>query len=139
MKKILLFCVFNFLILSCKQDKPIVKEYKSTMNHVLEVHDEVMPEMGEINNLIIQLQEKIDAGEASEKYQEALKNLKGAHAFMMEWMRDFAEKFPNALEEPTFSEEKFERKLNILKSEEKEVIEMKKRVESSIKKAKKLL
>lgn len=139
MKKILILTLSLVVFISCEKEKPIVKEYKATMNNVLRVHDEVMPEMGELNNLITQMQDKIDAGKDSETHQNALNNLKGSHAFMMEWMRDFAEKFPNALKEPTFSEDQYEQKLNTLKAEEKEVMEMKRRIESSMAEAKELL
>ena len=133
----------SITLLSCNNsEKSNEEKYESTMSHVLEVHDEVMPKMGKLNNLISKLQKRIDSSgnnEESKLYIKAMNNLKGAHAFMMEWMRDFAEKFPNALKEPDYTEKEYEQRLNTLEAEEKEVKEMKRRVENSIKEAEKLL
>ncbi|WP_121667675.1 hypothetical protein [Mesonia aquimarina] len=143
-KYLIIALVFTSVtLLSCNNsEKSSEKKYESAMTHVLEVHDEVMPEMTKLNNLISKLQEKIDTSDTKEKaklYQNAMNDLKGAHAFMMEWMRDFAEKFPNALKEPNYTEKEYEEKLNTLEAEEKEVKEMKRRVNNSIKEAEKLL
>jgi len=139
MKKIVLLCLFHFVLIACEEEKSLKAEYTAIMNYVIEVHYEVMPEMSELNTLITKLQVKIEAEENTGNYKKAQADLKAAHHFMMEWMTDFSEKFPNALEEPTFSDDKLKKKLELLKEEEKEVQEMKTSVITSIANAKKLL
>ena len=65
--------------------------------------------------------------------------LKQAHELMMTWMKDFGEKFPNALVDTTYSKEEYEKREPILSAEKEEVKEMKDRVNKSIEKAQELL
>ena len=54
-------------------------------------------------------------------------------------LRDFGEKFPNALKDTTYTAEEYEKREPLLEEEKEEVREMKDRVTESMKNAKDLL
>src|SRR5690606_29221491 len=113
------------------------EESPSQMQEVMAVHDELMPKMSEISNLMGQLEAKIDSTEATIKYQKAKKDLESAHMAMMDWMKDFGTKFDS--DEILKSKELSEEKKKLLNQEQKEVIELEEQIEASIANAKKLL
>ena len=82
---ILLF--FGAVLWSCDNTSDAQKAYEQNFNEVLRVHDEVMPKMGELNALSMDLKKKIDADSTStKKYAKANQDLENAYDFMMEWM-----------------------------------------------------
>jgi len=140
MKKIIILTLSLIAFSACKKETNTQQEeYQKQMDYVIGVHDEVMPKMGKLSELIATLEYKMATSDNSDASREALKDLQEAHDFMMEWMRDFAEKFPNALKEPDFSKEEYSAKLKTLEAEEEEVIEMKNKVNESIARAEKLI
>ena len=142
MKKTFLLIFSGILLASCGETQKPSKEkarYDESIDEILEVHDEVMPKMGELSSLIEQTEAKIDTTDLGGKYKAVNQELKEAHDFMMNWMKDFGEKFPNALKDTTYSSEEYNKREPLLKEEKEEVREMKDRVNESIKNAKDLL
>jgi len=89
--------IFYFLILgliiSCGDSKPKeVEEFNKKMDQTIAIHDEVMPEMTKINQLIGQLDAKMDSTTV-EKYKPAITDLKTGHDKMMTWMKNFGDEF----------------------------------------------
>lgn len=81
------------LIISCGDSKPEeVKQFDEKMDQTIAIHDEVMPEMTKINQLIGKLEAKMDSNNI-EKYKPAIKDLKTGHDKMMTWMREFGDEF----------------------------------------------
>ena len=84
--------LFLFLAVSCGPEK----EPDTRMQHVVAVHDSVMPKMGRIGELITQLQPLADSTEAGQVYQKAIADLQAANTGMMEWMQGFGDRFDSA-------------------------------------------
>lgn len=128
-------------LLSCNNESESKKQYEQNFEEVLRIHDEVMPKMGELNTLSMQLKERIDtSSKDSHKYEEAITALEDAHDFMMDWMHDFSDDYVRnqpALEE--LSEEEFIEKNQGLQDEIVKANKMKEAVNSSLKNARKLL
>jgi len=140
MKKIFFLLFTSLLLLNCTTPTPKEKkEYDQKIEDVLAAHDEVMPKMSTLSNLISKTEAKQDTTSVGETYKNANKDLKSAHDFMMEWMRDFGDKFPNALKDTTYTQEEYKKRLPKLEAEVKEVNEMKDAVNNSIEQAQKLL
>jgi chromosome segregation ATPase len=140
MKKIFFLLFTSLLLVNCTTPTPKEKkEYDQKMEDVLAAHDEVMPKMGTLSSLIEKTEAKLDTTSVGKTYKNANQDLKGAHDFMMEWMRDFGDKFPNALKDTTYTQEEYKKRLPKLEAEVKEVNEMKDAVNNSIEQAQNLL
>lgn len=137
MKKFsLLVLVLTIGLTSCKNGEQ-KSEGPTQMQEVMTVHDNLMPKMSEIANLMGQLDTKIDSTEATVKYQKAKKDLESAHKAMMEWMKDFGTKFDS--DEILKGKELNEDKQNLLTQEQQEVKDLQAQIENSISNAKNLL
>lgn len=90
------YFIYTFLILliiSCGDSKPKeVEQFNLKMDKTIAIHDEVMPEMTKINQLIGKLEAKMDST-TTEKYKPAVEDLKTGHDKMMTWMKDFGDEF----------------------------------------------
>lgn len=90
------YIIYTFLILliiSCGDSKPKeVEQFNLKMDKTIAIHDEVMPEMTKINQLIGKLEAKMDST-TTEKYKPAVEDLKTGHDKMMTWMKDFGDEF----------------------------------------------
>lgn len=127
------------IALTACNDKPSpeTKEYSKLFDEVIAVHDEVMPEMGKLNTLAEALKKQNDT---TRNYQGILDSLQLSHKAMMDWMKDFSEKFPYGEFDPKNSEpEELQAKIEILKEEKTEVYEMRELMQESIAKAEKQL
>ncbi|MBW2960976.1 hypothetical protein [Mesonia aestuariivivens] len=142
MKKTLVFIFSVLLLISCGKTQESSKEkknYDQSIAEILEVHDEVMPKMGTLSSLIEETEAKVDTTAMGIQFKAANNELKEAHHFMMNWMKDFSEKFPNALKDTTYSKEVYKEREPLLMEEKEEVKEMQHKVNNSIEKAKELL
>ncbi len=88
-------CLISVILLalfaSCKDQ---MKEGKSdTMQEVMAIHDEVMPEMGTIAKLVAELKPKVDSTASGKSYEKAMKDLQESHKTMMDWMQNFGMRF----------------------------------------------
>jgi len=136
---IFLSLCLSVLTISCNQISKEEQEFDVLMQKVIDVHDEVMPKMGEMSSLIKDLEPKIDTTITGKSHAKAQKELKDSYDFMMDWMSDFSNKFPQEEEITADNMEKFTAKMKMLQEEEKEVNKLKVQINSSIDNAKKLL
>lgn len=138
MKKVfsILICTVLFLSFSCKEEKK-APEGSSQMEEVMAIHDEVMPKMGTIGKLVGDLKAKVDTTEMGQKYEVAMKDLQDANTAMMDWMKDFGDRFNH--EEILEGKELTEEKQQWLNEEEEKVKEVKEKINSSIARAEALL
>tara|TARA_E500000318_G_scaffold94750_1_gene94230 strand:+ start:629 stop:1063 length:435 start_codon:yes stop_codon:yes gene_type:complete len=138
MKKVfsILICTVLFLSFSCKEEKK-APEGSSQMEEVMAIHDEVMPKMGTIGKLVGDLKAKVDTTEMGQKYEVAMKDLQDANTAMMDWMKDFGDRFNH--EEILEGKELTEEKQQWLDEEEEKVKVVKEKINGSIKRAQALL
>lgn len=126
---------------SCDNTSDAQKAYEQNFDEVIRIHDEVMPKMGELNALSMDLQKEIDASSnETQKYADAKQDLEDSYDFMMDWMHSFTDEYVKnqpALEE--LSEEEIMNKNQGLEQELEKVKKMKNAVNSSMENARKLL
>lgn len=106
MKKILSFALLTLLwTMSCEEKK---KEAKDVLyDQVMEIHDEIMPKMGDIMKYKKQLKSKMDAlvenpeenSERIDALNQAITDLDNSHDEMMGWMREFNPDFESMTSE----------------------------------------
>ncbi|RIV44061.1 MULTISPECIES: hypothetical protein [Flagellimonas] len=138
MKKILSLSVLalSLSIISCKEEKK-TPEGPTQMERVMAIHDEVMPEMGKLGKLVGQLKAKVDTTEVGQQYEAAMKDLQEAHVSMMDWMKEFGDRFNS--DEILNGKELTEQKQKWLNEEEEKVQVVKDQINNSIAKAEALL
>ncbi len=138
MKKLfsILICTVLFLSFSCKEEKK-APEGSSQMDEVMAIHDEVMPKMGTIGKLVGDLKAKVDTTEMGQKYEVAMKDLQDANTAMMDWMKDFGDRFNH--EEILEGKELTQEKQQWLDEEEEKVKVVKEKINGSIARAEALL
>ncbi len=127
---------FFVVLLSCKTE-PKKDEIPSKMEEVMSVHDEVMPKMGTISKLIGALKPRVDSTDVGKENLKAIRNLQDAHKSMMDWMRDFGERFD--YEEIMKGKALSEEKKVWLMEEEIKVNELREKINTSIANAERVL
>lgn len=137
MKKILLvLCIASLISLtSCKEEKKT--EEPSRMEHVMKIHDEVMPKMGTLGKLVSQLKPMADSLGAESIEAKAMKDLQNANKAMMDWMQGFGTRFD--ADEIMKGKELTEEKKKWLLEEEEKVNKVKTDINSSIERAEEIL
>ena len=147
-KNLILFFFILIAVSSCKEDPNVAAEqeeltekteaFENLKEEAIVVHDEIMPKMGQLMELSEQMQNKITADSTNQEYAQAKMKLNEAHDGMMEWMRDYSEKFPYGSESPA-TLEAFKEQMPILKSEVKEIKALKADTDQAISTSKALL
>ena len=136
MKRILP-CILLLLLSfqACKNVKE--KDGPTQMEQVMAVHDEVMPEMKTIAELVGELRAKVDSTEQGLKYEKAMKDLQASHKAMFDWMQNFGTRFTSdeILDGAPLTEEK----QKWLDEEEDKVMELKEQIQGSIDRARGIL
>ena len=107
------------------------------MEQVIAVHDELMPKMGTIGELIGKLEASMDSTNVDSMKVTAIQNLKDANQEMMTWMIDFGNAFDS--EEVLDGKELNEEKRYVLGEFQNSVNDLKSSMESAIANAEKLL
>lgn len=105
MKTFLSIFIMSAILLVACEEKP--KETDVMYKKVMEVHDEIMPKMGDIMKLKKQLREKIaelnTSAEADSvkisSLELAIADLDNSHEEMMGWMRQFNRDFEGMVNE----------------------------------------
>ena len=90
MKLTISFSVILIILLSaCGGNKP--EQLKVLKDEVMEVHDEVMPKMGDMRKASKSLMMKAETmdSSASAELKEIAGEIEAANEFMMEWMRQY--------------------------------------------------
>ena len=136
--KILFTLLAAIFFLSCNSTSEKEEKFDNLMQEVIDVHDEVMPKMTDISQLIAELEKKTDTTQAA-AYQEAQDDLEASYDFMMDWMGDFSNKFPHDEEVTEKDETTFANKLKMLEEEKVEVTLLKEQINTSIANARALL
>ncbi len=131
--------VFLFTLTSCNQLSKEEEKFDALMQEVIDVHDEVMPKMGEMSTLIRSLEAKIDTTAQGKKYAKAQQDLKDSYDFMMTWMGDFSNTFPQKENETNADASNLSEQMKSLEKEEVKVNQLRDQINSSIKNAKELL
>ena len=132
----ILVCAVLFLNFSCKEEKK-APEGPTQMEQVMAIHDEVMPKMGTLGKLVGQLKAKVDTTEMGQKYEVAMKDLQAANMAMMDWMKNFGNRFDS--DEILNGKELTEEKQLWLNEEEEKVKALKEQINGSIERAQALL
>lgn len=138
MRKIFSFLVIASLFVgfSCKQ-QPKKQEGPSQMEQVMAIHDEVMPKMSIIGKLVGEIKPKVDTTALGQKYDVAMKDLQDAHTSMMDWMKEFGDRFDH--DEIMKGAELSEEKQKLLDAEEEKVKVVAEKINGSIERAQALL
>ncbi|SNR56644.1 hypothetical protein SAMN04488009_2471 [Maribacter sedimenticola] len=134
-----------FSAFSCKETKRAEADSKEKVNleeptkmeHVMKIHDEVMPKMGTLGKLVGQLKPLADSLGINSAEAKAMKDLQDANKAMMDWMQGFGNRFDS--EEIMKGKELSDEKKKWLLEEEEKVIQVKNDINTSIKKAQELL
>ncbi len=134
LRPIVLTIAFLLSFLSYSQK---TEQEATQMEQVMEYHDVVMSKMPDLVKLIGKLQAKVDSTKIGQKHQAAIDNLKESNKSMMSWMEGFGKRFD--AEEMMKGKELTTEKLKWLSEEEKKVKALQKEINSSMKKAEKLL
>jgi uncharacterized protein YajQ (UPF0234 family) len=132
----ILICSVLFFSFSCKEEKKSTEE-SSQMKKVMAIHDEVMPKMSTIGKLVGEIKPKVDSTEMGQDYEVAMKDLQEANRAMMDWMKDFGDRFDH--EEILEGKELSEEKQQWLDEEEEKVKVVKDKINGSIERAQALL
>lgn len=133
----ILFTVFTTVVACNTKPPKEAEEYHKLFDEVIAVHDEIMPEMMKLNSLAGKLKKETDA---TNTHSGILDSLEMSHKAMMDWMKDFSEKFPyDEFNPKDKTPEEITDKVNILKEEKDEVYALRDLIYQSIEKAEKLL
>ncbi|WP_036157156.1 hypothetical protein [Maribacter forsetii] len=137
MKKILYTLAIAALVTftSCKETKK--EEEPSKMEHVMSIHDEVMPKMGTLGKLVGQLKPMADSLGSESVEAKAMKDLQEANKSMMDWMQGFGDRFD--ADEIMNGKELSDEKEEWLNEEEEKVQQVKENINSSIERAEDIL
>ena len=137
MKKITLLlgiaCVIA--VFSCKEEKK--DEGPSQMQQVMAVHDEVMPKMSKLGQLVGKLKPMADSLGMDSPQAKAVRDLQDANKSMMDWMQGIGNRFDadEILKNKALTAEK----QKWLDEEEEKVNVAKEKINSSIANAEALL
>jgi predicted transcriptional regulator len=101
------------------------------------IHDEVMPKMSTIGKLVGEIKPKVDTTALGQKYDVAMKDLQDAHKSMMDWMKEFGDRFDH--DEIMKGAELSEEKQKLLDAEEEKVKVVAEKINGSIERAQALL
>ncbi|MFN2260501.1 MAG: hypothetical protein ABR595_00350 [Psychroflexus sp.] len=127
------------------------KAFDKQMKETVQIHDDVMPKMGEINSMIKKLEAKKEEVKSESEgvedetmltYDEAIKNLKDAHDLMMSWMKNFSNTFSRTeINDGLQAKDKdsIKAKMKLLNTQYESAEEMKKAITEALENAQKLL
>ena len=126
---------------SCKDESKKEEDTKiettSQMKQVMAIHDEVMPKMSKVGQLVGKLKPMADSLGMESPQGKAMKDLQEANMTMMDWMQGFGNRFDS--DEIMDGKKLSEEKKKWLNEEETKVKEVKEKINSSIANAESLL
>lgn len=120
---------------SCKEDKKAASN--DQMKQVMAIHDEVMPKMGRLGQLVGKLKPMADSLGLESPQGKAMKDLQDANRAMMDWMKGFGDRFDP--DEIMKGKALTQEKQKWLDEEEAKVQEVKEKINGSIATAEALL
>lgn len=127
------FALMNILVGACQNNRELTEE-KKIKNEVIEIHDEIMPEIQTVFNLKKRLIQRLDSldtingieGTLKIDFEVAKQELNEANQGMMQWMRNF---------NPNFESEHEHERITYYQNEKKKIIQVKDQFSEAIKKA----
>ena len=147
-----IFISMVFISLSCqqKEDSTEVKAFDIQMKQTIEIHDDVMPQMSNINGLITELENKKQELESLGgvnimlvgEHDEAIVDLQKAHDTMMAWMKSFSSSFSRTEINTGLQakdKDSIKAKVELLEMQYKSAEDMKAAINSSVENAQKIL
>lgn len=146
MKKIIYFLA-ALALLSCKSNEELELESKLAQfdqltEQTMEVHDELMNDMGVMADLEIAIDKRLESDNINEASVEQLiiakVALEDAHDSMMSWMKDYSEEFPYEAELPE-TVEQFNARTPVLEQFNAGILEVEQKMENAIATAEGLL
>ncbi|AFU68086.1 hypothetical protein P700755_001117 [Psychroflexus torquis ATCC 700755] len=101
LKSILIGMVFISFSCQKEEESAEAKAFDAQMKQTIQIHDDVMPQMSKINNLITELESEKEELESLEEvntqlvgeHAAAIADLQKAHDIMMAWMKSFSSSF----------------------------------------------
>lgn len=95
MKKLLVLAVIFLSVVACKNKEAETEtpEGPTQMEEVVAIHDELMPKMSEIGELMGKLEASIDSTNVDSIKVKAIADLEHANSSMMSWMKNFGGAF----------------------------------------------
>ncbi|MCB0457270.1 MAG: hypothetical protein R2776_06030 [Flavobacteriaceae bacterium] len=136
MNKLFFIIILALSITACKE-KVTEPAGPTQMEQVIAIHDELMPKMGTVGELIAKLEASMDSTQVDSMKLTAIQNLKGTNQEMMTWMMDFGNAFDSA--EVLDGKELSEEKIKTLTGFQESVNNLKSSMEAAIAHAEKLL
>jgi len=126
--------------ISCAEDTSKKKaEYEELFHQVLNVHDEVMPRIGDIPQLKSELKKIADTSSNSKIYREAEDQLVESDSLMMDWMHRFSDEFVRTRPSvKKMNNQELEQQIKALQTELQEVRVMQDEIMESLTNARKL-
>lgn len=136
-KSLLLLALTASFLMQCKDTPGKEQTEEVTMESVIAVHDEVMPKMTDISQLVAELKPIADTAAVGDPHRKAMEDLQAAYKSMMDWMKGFGDNF--TYEETMKGKQLSAEKQAILEEEAVKVEAMRAQVEESIAQARELL
>jgi len=134
MKKIIALFLLSSIVIACDSSEK-TNAFETKKAEVFEVHDEVMPKMGELMSLKKKVLDKVNESENPDELRDLALRLDKAQEGMMVWMRQWsASAAPHENGETTEAE-----KMAFLDAEMDKVKKVKVDIDSSIAEAKEAL
>lgn len=135
MKNLFMALLVVILFTACKENETKTEEPQgpSQMEQVVEIHDELMPKMSVIGELISKIEANIDTLNIDSVKVKSVVELKAANESMMKWMMDFGSAFES--DEIMNGVELTEDKKQTLNEFEQSANELKVQMETAIKNA----
>jgi hypothetical protein len=130
----ILFALFNILIGACQNNREVTED-KEIKNEVIEIHDEIMPEMQTVFNLKKSLNQRLDSlnninigkeNPLKSEFEAAIQELNEANQDMMQWMRNF---------NPKFESDQENERIAYYKTEKEKILKVKSKFTEAIEKA----
>jgi PBP1b-binding outer membrane lipoprotein LpoB len=147
MKNIIYLFVVSVLLTSCKNveqnyEEEQIAQFDSLTEQTLEVHDDVMAEMGTLMDLSLAIDEQLKSegigADTTSKLTEVKTELDNTHDAMMDWMKEYSTKFPYEAESPS-SIKALNEKMPILEGSYEKIKEIQEQTDKVIADAEQLL
>jgi len=147
MKNLTYLFALLLILTSCKNEKESeldaeMASFDELTEQTIAVHDEVMPEMGHLMDLSMEIDETLKNADVSDAQSEELLDsqiqLENAHDAMMDWMKGYSTEFPYEAETPSTKEE-LDQKMMILEKSFENIKTVKSQTEEAIANAQHLL
>lgn len=142
-----IFLIAAMALLSCKNDTTTeldskLDAYDQLTEQTIEIHDELMNDMGLMAELESKIDERLEDDNidevSAEQFIMTKASLEDAHDAMMTWMKDYSEEFPYEAELPS-TVDAINTKMPVLQQFHEGILEVQTKTENAIESAEGLL